>query len=954
MAKKTYSKTLSNIGDPPNRKKATSQYTPGKTKSLIKDNYYTDLDFEELIKTHLKDNPKATQYTGGSIKQNSTKFSRGKDKKGTYTAAYNPTYYGSGNIGSLFGKNEEFYTRIYDKDNATPTARSLKQQILDENLSNSKKFPLIRDLHNISVKKDVDHALVLNAKNKILPSDTNIKLTQGRYNTAKVNPNLLNEVKKTVIRKKIDPDSVLALLGRESTLGTSAHFVKGEQSYNLQDAVSGWNTDEHNRTPDLSRFLADKAVPGIDKESYKQGINFTIKDSASVEKYLRDNPKVRQEFLKRVKDTPAPTQNSLDGAVDLLRKKGVKGYNPGDPDYTNKYNKDLQLVRKEKELQQYMKKPTKFAYGGTSLDRDTPLESVAKMKKDTLDSLYLAQTDPTVSGLNALGGAMTSIGSSILSSGVGSVGGMGNVIGLGMEKLGGKPYIKDLLPGAEVTRAAMGGTTGPRTEVEGQEVFQTPDGQVGKFFGPSHENGGIKTDLPQGTDIYSKRVKINGVKMADRKILREKQLAKIEKLLAKSPMDPTLKRTYAKLKANTEILDQKDMMIQNTLNSVQKGVHALGGTVDDNNEGGYIDDITNLYQDEEQDPNEEEYDGDEDDYTDDYTDEEDNQDEQDYETDEEDYQDDEEEEFKLGGTVKKFGSGGTSYIDPITGEEYSDDLIDKYYIPKPKLDLIVPQVNDKLTSNIIDSQKYGGQPLVGRNTNEISTINTTGSNNISETSNSGSNIGDSLGNYSVGDLIGMGGSMYGAFAGKRNTVKNRAGDTPNINPYKNYGQRGLNTLDKAFNSLAVNKADQEYDLNLNRNNITARNNNSARGANTLRALNLASDATLNNASRKLNVDYTNRMTNLFQQKSNLENQQDARVMQGEGMRDMNDRRDRDSFYTQLGLDEHAIATGMQQFGKQLNTGIERQMTADALSNLSQYFDSDITIGGYKIKNKKKK
>ena len=86
--------------------------------------------------------------------------------------------------------------------------------------------------------------------------------------------------------------------------------------------------------------------------------------------------------------------------------------------------------------------------------------------------------------------------------------------------------------------------------------------------------------------------------------------------------------------------------------------------------------------------------------------------------------------------------------------------------------------------------------------------------------------------------------------------------------------------------------------------------------------------------------------------SDLENQQDLRVMSGEAQRDLNDRKDKDNFYTQLGIDEQSIATGIQKFGKHLNKNLERKLNAQALSMLSKWFNSEITSDGLKTTGKK--
>lgn len=55
-----------------------------------------------------------------------------------------------------------------------------------------------------------------------------------------------------------------------------------------------------------------------------------------------------------------------------------------------------------------------------------------------------------------------------------------------------------------------GMSNNPNAELEKQEVFQTPNGQVDQVNGPSHEEGGVPVNIPQGTRIWSDRLKFKG------------------------------------------------------------------------------------------------------------------------------------------------------------------------------------------------------------------------------------------------------------------------------------------------------------------------------------------------------------------------------------------------------------------------------------------------------------
>ena len=60
---------------------------------------------------------------------------------------------------------------------------------------------------------------------------------------------------------------------------------------------------------------------------------------------------------------------------------------------------------------------------------------------------------------------------------------------------------------------AQGGETGMvPVELEKEEVFQTPDGQMGQVDGPSHSQGGIDMDLPEDTVVWSDMLKASSGK----------------------------------------------------------------------------------------------------------------------------------------------------------------------------------------------------------------------------------------------------------------------------------------------------------------------------------------------------------------------------------------------------------------------------------------------------------
>lgn len=111
---------------------------------------------------------------------------------------------------------------------------------------------------------------------------------------------------------------------------------------------------------------------------------------------------------------------------------------------------------------------------------------------------------------------------------------------------------------------AMGGDV--PVEVEGGEMAETPQGQQMEFQGPSHEQGGIPTSLPQGTNIFSDRLALDGKTMADRKAARERAEKRLERISKKNPTDKLTQNTLNRTKDINSQEESKDMLLQQLAN----------------------------------------------------------------------------------------------------------------------------------------------------------------------------------------------------------------------------------------------------------------------------------------------------------------------------------------------------------------------------------------------------
>ena len=195
-----------------------------------------------------------------------------------------------------------------------------------------------------------------------------------------------------------------------------------------------------------------------------------------------------------------------------------------------------------------------------------------------------------------------------------------------------------------------------------------------------------------------------------------------------------------------------------------------------------------------------------------------------------------------------------------------------------------------------------------------------------------------------GDLLGMAGNLYQAFAPLNNTMANRASDTPNINPYKGFGDDALKANDQAKTYAQRMLDSQLQDLESSSLSARRTSRNSAMGVNTQRALDLAIESNKEKATRGIYDSFTNQMLGLFNAQSQLENQQDAYQMQGKAAQDLADRQDKDNFYSQLGIDKTNVGRGIAETGKAFNQTRTNDATENLLNSMFRYTSVDGSTG----------
>lgn len=141
-------------------------------------------------------------------------------------------------------------------------------------------------------------------------------------------------------------------------------------------------------------------------------------------------------------------------------------------------------------------------------------------------------------------------------------------------KFAGKPGGTGGTTGDTTASAAMGmNNVQADVEVEGGEMYETPQGQVGEFQGPSHEQGGIPLevgqDVEEGTKVYSDRLKVGKKTLAERKATRERQIANLEKIASNSLADAAVKNAAKRKMMAIQKEEAADLDFQEKVNNMQ-------------------------------------------------------------------------------------------------------------------------------------------------------------------------------------------------------------------------------------------------------------------------------------------------------------------------------------------------------------------------------------------------
>ena len=213
--------------------------------------------------------------------------------------------------------------------------------------------------------------------NKLEKNDTknydnsaSIALTSGRFNGAKVSPQMIDDIVGSAKANGVDPWLMLSLVGRESTFGSGSDDNK-TRANNRQNLVSGWDVAQEYQPYEFDRFLADNKVPGINVEKDNHGWYYNVTDQKSVDQYLQKHPELLDRYNKKIQATPdIANYDSFGLAAKRIKNTGIQNYNPGDPRYSGMVTQDMQLLKKDPALVNYMKSKGYYKEEGGSINNE--------------------------------------------------------------------------------------------------------------------------------------------------------------------------------------------------------------------------------------------------------------------------------------------------------------------------------------------------------------------------------------------------------------------------------------------------------------------------------------------------------------------------------------------------------------------------------------------------------
>lgn len=423
---------------------------------------------------------------------------------------------------------------------------------------------------------------------------------------------------------------------------------------------------------------------------------------------------------------------------------------------------------------------------------------------------------------------------------------------------------------------------GGKVELEGGEAVNV-NGQGGMVEGPDHAEGGVDLDLPQGTLVFSKRIKVGNKTMADREMARLRKEKKAQKAMDKQPTDPLNRFTLDRILQLNDLERQLDLEMQQNYGSSDKKQMKYGGKYPyGTGPMGVLGNLNRLNL----------------------------------------------RDLPLQGEVppvyNMFNSGFNQQMSVPSQLPQLNPNAFKSKVPLHagfdgnapiQEDLYMdanPQAFQSQPSDPVSTSPFVGMPGFDGNAPLPEP-------QAPEYKKPG--VGDAIGKGLglLGPALGPAGLAISTVAPLVTTVLNRLGDKKPVNPYEDFGRDALESNSASMRGAAASKAQSQRQIDLEGDKARNIARNSARGISTLRALDQGTAAQSMTAKTAANTQYYNNLDRLFATRSQLQNARDQMVMQGRDVARERATQDRDNFFTNINQDLGTLGEGMMYGAKMSRT-----------------------------------
>jgi hypothetical protein len=193
---------------------------------------------------------------------------------------------------------------------------------------------------------------------------------------------------------------------------------------------------------------------------------------------------------------------------------------------------------------------------------------------------------------------------------------------------------------------------------------------------------------------------------------------------------------------------------------------------------------------------------------------------------------------------------------------------------------------------------------------------------------------------SIGDLTKLAGNYMGMTAGMKGAYDQRASDVTQTNPFAKAGEDALKALEGMQASIEGQKAQALVNNTTQQRTATKSANNSTRSVNTKRAMNWLYDTAATSAANEIVKNTQAQIAQLGQTKTGILMNRDQMKGQGEYQTNMANMASKDAFTTALTQGRQDFAKGLQQMGADFNSMKENKMIENLMQNYGTYVTVD--------------